>query len=88
MGALLVIAVAAITVAAYLISLKVHPWAPCSRCSGGGKSRDRLWRGAFGTCPSCGGRGKHPRLGVKVLQPGRARRLAPPANHKRTDERR
>lgn len=87
MAALLIVAVVAITAAAYVISLRVHPWIACRRCNGGGRSRDRLWRGAYGSCPACAGRGRKPRLGVRVLQRERARRLAPPADHKKTDQR-
>lgn len=75
-------------IAAYLVSLRVHPWTRCRRCSGGGKSKDRIWRGAHGTCPSCGGRGRHPRLGVRIFTPGRARQMtAPKASHRSIDKR-
>lgn len=89
MVVLIVVAAAAIAAAVYGVSLRWHPWAPCRACGGGGKSRDRLWRGAFGTCKACGGRGRHPRLGVRVLQPGRHERLTGgKADHKRIDQRR
>jgi hypothetical protein len=75
-GLWLILAAAAVIAAAvYGVSLRLHPWAPCRRCSGGGRSRDRVWRKAHGTCRACGGRGRHPRFGVRVLTPGRARRL-------------
>ena len=82
-------AAAVLAAAAYLTSLWVHPWQPCRSCDGSGRTRDRLWRGAFGTCKACGGRGRKPRPGIRVLQPGRARRMAAAeAKHKITDERR
>ena len=85
---LILAAAAALAAAVYLVSLRVHPWAPCRRCGGGGKSRDRIWREAHGSCRSCGGRGRHPRLGVRVLQPARARQMtAGQANHKSIDKR-
>jgi hypothetical protein len=80
---------ALIAVAAYLVSLRIHPWRPCRSCKGSGKSRDTVWKKAHGTCPSCGGRGRHPRLGVRVLTPRRARQLAGgQPKHKNVDQRR
>lgn len=87
MTALILIVV--IGAAAYLASLWVHPWRPCRACGGGGKARDRIWSEAHGTCPSCGGKGRHPRLAIRILQPGRYRRLrAALPDHKSVDERR
>jgi DnaJ-class molecular chaperone len=81
-------AAAVLGAAAYLTSLRVHPWAPCRKCEGGGKSRDAVWRRAHGTCRACGGRGRHPRLGVRVLQPGRARQMTTgQPDHKSIDRR-
>jgi hypothetical protein len=86
MGALLILA--AVAVVAYAASLRVHPWTPCRRCGGGGKTWDRIWRGASGTCPACGGRGRKPRAGVRVLRPGRHKKLASgQPNHKNVDKR-
>ena len=88
MAVLIAVVAAVLAAGAYVISLRVHPWAPCRRCAGGGKSRDRIFRGAFGTCKACGGRGRHPRLGVRVLQPGRHEQLtAGQASHKSIDKR-
>lgn len=88
MGALLILALAAVAVVVYVASLRVHPWAPCRRCGGSGKTKDRIWRGRTGTCPACGGRGRKPRTGVHVLQPGRHKQLARgKANYKNTDKR-
>lgn len=86
----LILAAAAITAAAvYAVSLRIHPWKPCRSCEGTGKSRDTVWKTAFGTCKSCGGKGRKPRLGVRVLQPARARRMTGAGpGHKRIDERR
>lgn len=80
---------AALAVAVYSASLRLHPWAPCRSCGGGGKSRDAVWRKAHGTCRSCGGRGRHPRLGIRILQPARARQMtAGQPDHKSIDKRR
>jgi len=88
MAAALLVLAAIVCGAGYYISLWLHPWASCRACGGGGKSRDRIWRGAFGTCKACAGRGRHPRLGVRVLQPGRCKQLtAGQATHKSIDKR-
>ncbi len=81
-------AVIAVTAAAvYWRSLQVHPHRPCGACGGSGKTRDRIWKPATGTCPKCLG-GRVPRLGVRVLQPARARRmLGAEPSHKTADER-
>lgn len=86
---LILAAAAILTAAAYAASLRFHPWKPCGTCDGSGKSRDAVWKTAFGTCRACGGKGRKPRLGVRVLQPARARRLAgAQPDHKNIDERR
>jgi hypothetical protein len=88
MAVWLILAAAAVLAAAYAVSLRIHPWAPCRSCKGSGKSRDAVWKTAFGTCRACGGRGRRPRAGVRVLQPGRARQLAAgQPKHKRIDQR-
>jgi len=85
---LLIAAAAVIAVTVYTISLTWHPWTPCRACDGSGKTQDRLWKKAIGTCPGCGGRGRNPRLGIRVLQPTRYKRLTgAQANHKRIDKR-
>lgn len=85
---LALLAVAVLAGAAYLISLRVHPWTACWRCKGSGKKRDRIWRKAHGSCRACGGKGRHPRLGIRALDPARAHSMtAPKGTHKRTDKR-
>lgn len=61
---------------AYAVSLRVHPWVPCRRCKGG-RIHGSIWSRAFGECGSCGGRGRRPRLGVRVFQRERAGQLGP-----------
>jgi hypothetical protein len=79
----------AVIAAVYLVSLRFHPWWPCWRCRGTGRTRDRVWKRARGTCPACGGRGQRPRLGIRVLNPDRARRMRErESSHRRIDERR
>lgn len=85
---LILAAAAAVAAAVYGLSLRLHPWVPCRACAGTGKTRDTVWKRAHGTCRACSGRGRHPRLGVYVLQPARARRMtAGQASHKSTDQR-
>lgn len=88
-AALVALAALAVIIAAYLISLRLHPRRPCRACEGSGKTRDRIWRKATGTCPACGGKGLKPRLGVRILTPERARRLtAGQPSRKSADQRR
>jgi hypothetical protein len=68
-------------------SARRHPWRRCLRCStrrkgdpkpaaGSGRHVDRtLFKGTSGRCRCCQGRGQHPRVVVRVFQPGRARDL-------------
>jgi len=86
--AIVAAAVIAAVAAAYLVSLRWRPWWPCHACRGSGKTRDRIWKRATGTCPKCGGRGKRPRLGIRVLNPDRARLMrAVKGTHKKADRR-
>lgn len=85
---ILVLIIVALAAAAYLVSLWFHPWIACRSCNGSGRTRGLLWRRAFGTCPRCGGRGRKPRLGIRVTRPARARAmLAGEASHKAADHR-
>jgi hypothetical protein len=43
--------------AAYLLSVRMHPWRPCRRCGESGKHRGRLFRRSFRACDRCGGTG-------------------------------
>lgn len=82
-------AAAAVSGAVYLISLRLHPRVPCRACDGSGRTQDRVWKRATGTCPQCSGRGWKTRLGVRFLAPARHRRLTGrPAGHKSIDQRR
>jgi DnaJ-class molecular chaperone len=79
---------AALAVTVYLISLRLHPRVPCRACEGSGRTRDRIWRRATGTCPKCGGAGRKPRAGIRVLDRARARQMLPGKDaHKKADKR-
>ncbi len=85
---LLLAAAAVAAASAYLVSLRLHPWWPCRSCGGSGKTRDWLWGKATGACPKCGGRGRLPRLGIRVLQRERAREMLPEKGaHRKADRR-
>ena len=84
----LLIAIAPVAAAGYYAwSLRIHPWVSCRRCKGGSR-RDPLFRYARGSCTRCGGRGRLPRLGIRVLTPERAKAMtAPKGSHKKADHR-
>jgi hypothetical protein len=67
--------VTAVAAGLYGWSLWRHPWWPCRSCSGSKSHRDSIWVKAYGRCRRCGGKGQFPRLGVKILTPGRAEQL-------------
>jgi hypothetical protein len=63
----LVAALAAVTSAgAYVLSLRVHPFTCCRRCSGTKRNRGST-RKRFGLCHKCGGTGRTERLGHRIL---------------------
>lgn len=53
--------------AIYLGSCAVHPYKACKACKRSRESHSTLFKGAFGTCRSCRGRGHHLRLGARFL---------------------
>jgi DnaJ-class molecular chaperone len=68
MAAILIGAV--IVAAGYYVSLRIWPYRPCKRCSGGGRNAGSN-RKRFGTCGRCGGSGRALRLGARMLNRGR-----------------
>ena len=67
MSALLIIIVITVAGAGYYIDLRLHPYAPCRRCSDGrGRGRNKWSRSsAWGSCKACGGSGKRLRFGAR-----------------------
>jgi hypothetical protein len=53
----------AILVAGYRISLWIHPFRRCWRCTGTGKHRGLIMIGTFRLCRVCGGNGRRRRFG-------------------------
>jgi DnaJ-class molecular chaperone len=63
---LTVFGVAVCCLAAYRISLSLHPFTNCPRCNGNGKNAGST-RTKFGRCRKCGGSGRRERLGRRVF---------------------
>ena len=88
-GWLILLALAVLAATAHLTSLRCRPRTSCKGCSRSGETRDLVFRSTSGTCRACGGLGREPGPGVRVLLPRRARRMtAARANHQVTGERR
>lgn len=51
----------------YAVSCRVHPYRACKACRRSKESHSTLFKGAFGGCRACGGRGHHLRLGARIL---------------------
>lgn len=64
MEALLLVALIA---AVYLGSCAVHPYRPCAACGRSKESHSAMFKGAFGPCRSCAGRGHHVRWGARLI---------------------
>jgi hypothetical protein len=62
-----VVLVCAIAAAAYLASLRLHPWRSCRGCSGSGRARGSVFTYSHRQCGSCGGNGRRARIGVRVI---------------------
>jgi hypothetical protein len=53
--------------AVYLASCAIHPFKACKACKRSRASHSTMFRGAFGACRSCRGRGHHLRFGARLL---------------------
>lgn len=51
----------------YVGSCIVHPYRACKACKRSKESHSTMFRGAFGACRTCNGRGHHLRFGARVL---------------------
>ena len=56
-----------IATAIYLGSCARHPYRPCKACGRSKESHSTLFKGAFGRCPSCRGRGQSVRWGARLI---------------------
>jgi hypothetical protein len=62
------IALAAIVIIGYLVSLRLHPLGrKCVSCKGTGQQRGAIYRYAHRQCTRCGGNGIRGRYGVRIL---------------------
>lgn len=62
-----ILLLALIAVAVYLGSCLVHPYRACNACGRSKESHSTLFRGAFGACRACNGRGHTLRFGARLL---------------------
>lgn len=60
---------AVLSFAGWRISLRVHPFAPCRRCEGGGKNVGSN-RQRWGYCRHCDGSGRRERVGLRWFGQG------------------
>lgn len=65
MDPILLLAIIALVV--YLGSCISHPYRACKACGRSKESHSKMFKGAFGRCPSCRGRGHHVRWGARML---------------------
>jgi hypothetical protein len=61
----------AVILAAYLISLYLHPHYNCRACNGTGAHRGAVFGWGHRRCYRCGGQGRHRRWGTIVMSPTR-----------------
>lgn len=68
-----VLLLAAVSIAFWLVSLWLHPYRPCPRCSAhavkrGGSGRNRgSGKRSFGSCRKCDGTGRVRRIGARAV---------------------
>lgn len=68
---LMVLVLAALAwVVGYAISLVIHPYTRCRLCNGRSRHYGAIYRGTFRLCRRCGGKGRKPRLGVRIFRSG------------------
>lgn len=63
----LILAITAIAIVIYLVSCKFHPYMRCKTCNRGKESHSTTFKGAFGKCRACNGKGHHVRWGARFL---------------------
>jgi len=56
-----------IFIVVYMGSCVIHPYVRCRACNRSKESLSRTFRGAFGPCRSCKGRGHHLRFGARLI---------------------
>ncbi|MEV0597614.1 hypothetical protein [Nonomuraea cavernae] len=56
-----------VALAVYFGSCYFHPYRKCKACNRSKESHSTTFKGAFGKCRACNGRGHHIRLGARIL---------------------
>lgn len=51
----------------YMGSCILKPYRACKACKRSKESHSKLFKGAFGACRSCNGRGHHLRFGARIM---------------------
>lgn len=64
------LAVGAVLLVSYFVSLRLNPWVKCSKCHGQPKSQGSLFSYAHHQCDKCGGKGQQVRFGRKLFGMG------------------
>ncbi|MET8864717.1 hypothetical protein ABZW11_17405 [Nonomuraea sp. NPDC004580] len=62
-----ILLLALIAAAVYLGSCARHPYRPCKSCGRSKETRSQLFKGAFGACRGCRGRGHYVRWGARLI---------------------
>ncbi|MFI6507612.1 hypothetical protein ACIBCT_08410 [Streptosporangium sp. NPDC050855] len=62
-----VLIVAVIAIVFYLASCKFHPYMKCKACNKSKESHSTTFKGAFGKCRVCNGKGHSVRWGARFL---------------------
>jgi hypothetical protein len=61
------LALGAVVVVAYLISIRLHPLTTCRRCNGSSRHKGAVYSYGFRPCRRCKGAGSKRRLGARVF---------------------
>lgn len=63
----LIFSIAVVAIGVYGASCIFHPYMKCKQCNRSRESHSATFKGAFGKCRGCNGRGHHVRWGAKML---------------------
>jgi len=72
-SAVVIVAAVAVVTGCWWYSCWRYPFRPCRWCARGRVTG--MWPRAFGECPRCGGKGRHPRFGLRIFNPAKSRQL-------------